>query len=807
MQFDFIVAVDMKWGISKGSMIPWAHTLEGRKDMDFFRKFTKKPATAVIMGRKTWESIPEKFRPLRERINIVISGAHPGIVITGANTQNPIVSVTSFNEALKWCGESTSGTLEVKNCIVIGGAQIYEQALKSVYLRCGYITHINGDYNCDTFFPYALLNPQSRDNMYDRSVNHVYEKLNFSNWQESDYLSMCERILSNPFAPNRTGVRAKSSFHEVLRFSLFDKVRGRIMPLLTTKNTYWRGIYHELVWFLRGSTDTRYLRENGIRIWDGNSTREFLDSRGLHDNLPGEIGPCFTGTTRVLTLAGYKPIKDMKLGEMVYTDKGNWKKVTKLFDRTYAGTMISITTEINSNEIEATPEHPFLTKSGFVEAGKLVCDQFVGLKIDTQSIIPIFYNGKVPSLLSSPDEWFVLGYIFGSGGRIVEIPPTNGSEKEPTTTSEGAAPESKEVCTQTPKKYRVCFNIRDGSILKKIRALIKTKRLNYDDNTYYSDDFPYLAPLLTFEDGDRKYIPEWVQQGPAHLIKSFLMGCEEAIGGSNTITPFSLYSILLGVQRLYFKVGVLVGIKGLELVSIQNPKSYIENGYVWCSLAKISVKNNSAKVYNITVEEDNTYVVENIAVHNCYGHQWRNWGGDWRGIGPRGVDQIKKVIDQLINEPWSRRILVSAWNVSDLDLMALPPCHYSFQFIVEPSAAGTPYLLNCVVNMRSADLALGVPFNIASYALLTHIISLITGLTPGNIVLSMSNCHIYENHIEGVLVQIQRKPRLFPTLTFSDRLLEAKTLNIDDVAHKFTVDDYIIKDYAPYPSIKLPMAI
>lgn len=144
-----------------------------------------------------------------------------------------------------------------------------------------------------------------------------------------------------------------------------------------------------------------------------------------------------------------------------------------------------------------------------------------------------------------------------------------------------------------------------------------------------------------------------------------------------------------------------------------------------------------------------------------YGHQWRNWGGE---IGDgKGIDQIQTAIDTIKNNPTSRRIIVNAWNVAEIEDMALPPCHTMFQFYV----AGNR--LDCQLYQRSADLALGVPFNIASYALLTQMIAHECKLVPGFFVHTMGDAHIYQNHVEGLQKQLTRTPKKLPTLELADK--------------------------------------
>ena len=142
-----------------------------------------------------------------------------------------------------------------------------------------------------------------------------------------------------------------------------------------------------------------------------------------------------------------------------------------------------------------------------------------------------------------------------------------------------------------------------------------------------------------------------------------------------------------------------------------------------------------------------------------YGYQWRSWPTP----DGRRVDQIAKVIEQIRTNPDSRRLIVSAWNVADVDDMALPPCHTLFQFYVAPATDG-PGRLSCQLYQRSADTFLGVPFNIASYALLTHMVAQVTGLEVGDFVHTLGDAHLYLNHLEQAQLQLARDPRPLPTL-------------------------------------------
>lgn len=179
---------------------------------------------------------------------------------------------------------------------------------------------------------------------------------------------------------------------------------------------------------------------------------------------------------------------------------------------------------------------------------------------------------------------------------------------------------------------------------------------------------------------------------------------------------------------------------------------------------------------------------ENGELGPVYGRQWRSWPTQDGGI----VDQISRVIDQIRRTPDSRRLIVSAWNVGELEKMALPPCHLLFQFYVSGGR------LSCQLYQRSADLFLGVPFNIASYALLTHMVAAVCDLKPGDFVHTFGDVHIYTNHLEQVHLQLTRTCRTLPTLRIRP--------GVKDI-FEFTYDDFTIENYDPWPAIKAPVAV
>ncbi|MCC6332772.1 MAG: thymidylate synthase [Myxococcales bacterium] len=178
-----------------------------------------------------------------------------------------------------------------------------------------------------------------------------------------------------------------------------------------------------------------------------------------------------------------------------------------------------------------------------------------------------------------------------------------------------------------------------------------------------------------------------------------------------------------------------------------------------------------------------------------YGHQWRNFGATPRPDGgweQDGVDQLANVARDLREKPWSRRLLVSGWNPKEADQVALPPCHTLFQFHAQDDE------VSCHLYQRSADIFLGVPFNIASYALLTLMVAQATGKKPGDFVHSFGDVHLYSNHVEQAKEQLSRAPRPFPVMRLNP---EVKDL------FAFRFEDFTLEGYEPHPAIKAPVAV
>ena len=206
-----------------------------------------------------------------------------------------------------------------------------------------------------------------------------------------------------------------------------------------------------------------------------------------------------------------------------------------------------------------------------------------------------------------------------------------------------------------------------------------------------------------------------------------------------------------------------------------------------------SSNNNDLRARGVTIWDE--WAREDGSLGPVYGVQWRSWP---KADGTH-IDQISEVIKTLKTNPDSRRIIVSAWNVAELDQMALMPCHAFFQFYVAPpTEAGQRGQLSCQLYQRSADIFLGVPFNIASYALLTHMVAQQCDLDVGDFIWTGGDCHIYSNHTEQVALQLSREPRPYPTLTIKRR---------PDSIFDYQFEDFDVTGYDPHPAIKAPVAV
>ncbi|XP_065865874.1 bifunctional dihydrofolate reductase-thymidylate synthase-like [Euphorbia lathyris] len=504
--YQVVVAATRDMGIGKDGKLPWRLP----SDLKFFKDVTlttndSGKKNAVVMGRKTWESIPLEHRPLPGRLNVVLTRSGSFDIATAENVVicGSLISALELLAASPYC-------LSIEKVFIIGGGQILREALNAQGCDAIHITEIETSIDCDTFIPpinFSVFQPwyssfpivenkirfsfatyvrvrssvvesngqsnglssdnSSENTKFEMKKFSFLPKTVFEKHEEFLYLRLVQDIISDGVVKDdRTGTGTLSKFGCQMRFNL-----RKSFPLLTTKKVFWRGVVEELLWFISGSTNAKVLQEKGIHIWDGNASRDYLDSVGLKDREEGDLGP-------------------------------------------------------------------------------------------------------------------------------------------------------------------------------------------------------------------------------------------------------------------------------------------------------------------------------------VYGFQWRHFGARYTDINAdytgQGFDQLLDVIDKIKNKPDDRRIILSAWNPSDLKLMALPPCHMFAQFYVANEE------LSCQMYQRSADMGLGVPFNIASYALLTCMIAHVCDLVPGDFVHVLGDAHVYRTHVRPLQEQLQKLPKPFPVLK-----INPEKKNIDS----FASTDFELIGYDPHQKIEMKMAV
>ena len=474
MKFNVIVACEKNGGIGKNGTIPWHSAI----DMNYFRNMTQGKdhyKNVLVMGRHTFESIGSKSLG-HNRLTVVLSH----------EKQEPMKDIVFYNGSLnpvdlKQFILKAFNNVSISTVFYCGGQTVYEQALVYASLFDSFlITQLEISINdCDRYFDIKLLDSKcslTKSSFFEGSqepngtfMHYVPSSMVYVNADEIQYLKLCKRVLlEGEKRDDRTGVGTYSLFGERLEFSL----RNGILPCLTSKKLATKAVMKELLWFISGSTNSKSLEDNGVKIWTGNTSREFLDKRGLTDLQEGDIG------------AGY-------------------------------------------------------------------------------------------------------------------------------------------------------------------------------------------------------------------------------------------------------------------------------------------------------------------------GFQWRHFGADYKGMEEcydgQGIDQLSEIIDLIKNDPFSRRIILTAWNPAALSRMALPPCHMMAQFYVSTEGE-----LSCQMYQRSCDVFLGIPFNIMSYALLTHMIAHVCGLHASKLVMCLGDTHIYQNHVEQVLTQLKNVPKDFPTLVLSE---DIKSI------FDFKLEHIVIENYESHKPIRAPMAV
>ena len=307
---NLIVAIDSTFGISKNNIIPW----KIKEDMNFFQDVTRRTyvpdeQNVVIMGKSTWKALPDSYRGLRDRINIVVSSS---MTTNELNTDNKTKTesylVKSLSDAFGLCD-----TLQPGKVFIGGGSQIYKDVLENYSIDEIYITHINKNYECDNLFPIdaynKVINNYKIHSSHEFKVNDENSKENSKenitvkftkfyrdqlpsqfnqNPEESQYVNLMDQIIRTGDFRKTRNANTWSVFGKTLEYDLANG-----FPILTTKRVFFRGIFEELMFFLKGDTNTKILSDKNVKIWEPNTTREFLDSVGLQKYEQYDMGPMY----------------------------------------------------------------------------------------------------------------------------------------------------------------------------------------------------------------------------------------------------------------------------------------------------------------------------------------------------------------------------------------------------------------------------------------------------------------------------------------------------------------------------------
>lgn len=781
-----ILAVDSRFGIAKNKRIPWKIT----EDMHFFYDTTNlhKPNSknAVIMGKNTYLVTGI----LSGRDNIIISS-------TLGSIKGELTAFTKISEALTFC---CNGNYE--NIFVCGGKSVYEKMMRDFgYLIDGiYLTSINKNYECDVLVDLGIINKLISNldlvnsvsiNLIDKFDNtmvtctfNYYDRNVKLNIKEFEYLETIQEIITLGHERQTRNSIVKSIFGKSLTFDLNNG-----FPLLTSKRIFFRGVFEELMFFLRGDTNTKHLSEKNVNIWKPNTSREFLDSVGLQYE-EGDMGPCFLSDTWVFTADGHKNISELENGESVCTHNGVFKKINKTFKRQYTGEIYSILHNGSPDiPIECTPEHPFLVKNienqkiSYIPARDLRPHiHKLGIILNTNNVIPTLEK----YCYKSPEMWNALG-LYAMCGYI--------------------------------NKGIINFILYDNVSLSSMSKLYGTfpyiESYKRDaGKTYYkvvNSTIPNVCQLFG-QLGTNMYkkIPQFIFDAPVNLLREFIDGYTQNLQGDNTLL-FTTLENAYDFQLLFAKIGrksVLQRIQHMYLLTLCNTADAIDisGNCLWCDIITMTIRSVSDRVvFNISVEDDHTYTANNIVVHNCYGFQWRHFNAEYFGCNAnydnKGFDQLNYCINLLKNDPFSRRIMMTSYNPIQASQGVLFPCHGNIiLFYVDEN-----FHLSCMMTQRSADYICGVPFNIASYALLvTLLCELINNdstyqgrrFTPGKIILNFGDVHIYNDHMEAAVRQLLRIPTRFPTISFN-----RKITSINDIEFK----DVEINNYFSHPALNVKM--
>lgn len=815
--FDIIVAASKDNIIGVNNDIPWDY----KEDIKYFRKITSQgDKNIIIMGYKTWESIG---RILPNRINIVINRESKSEF---EKVKENLYYSNDFNVLI----QKINKDYKEYNTFVIGGEKIYREALNHYGCDKIYFTRINKKLVVKDEFKESIRRfPLLTNNYKLLEVNkgenkdlefRIYEKV-YSNHEELQYLLHVKNILdTEDVYKERTGTGIKSKFGIHMTYDI-----SKHIPLLTTKRVFSRGIIEELLWFLRGETDNKILQEKNVHIWDGNTSREFLDSLGHTNRREGDGGPiygfnfrhfgakyidcdtdytgkgydqvaevirlireepdsrrilinlwnpcvlkegvlppCFVKDTKVYTSNGYKNIQDIDENDKLMTHLGNIQKINKKYITKYSGEIHTLKPQYIPN-ITCTPNHPFYVK-------EVIYNKHTKLKIIKESEPEWITADKLTTNhfmgIKINDKSIIPKFTIKKRNKTYDFILDNNDLWLLMGYYIGNG------WSRWDRKsiFYICCNIKNHEeLINKFSKLVSSYSIKIKTDqciTYQMYSYDLSIILKKFgRKAHNKIIPEWVLNSPKELLKSFIEGYIKADGCYiKSKGNINMNITTTSVDLAYKSQLILLKLGYISGITFQkkNKKHIIENRVV-----------NQRNLYSLRCIENRK---RNIKSFIKDGYAWF---------------QFKKNEVNIVKDINVYNFDVGEDHTYIVNNICTHNCHCLYQFRVYGDR------LCCSMYQRSGDMGLGVPFNIASATLMTYLFAHLTGKKPWKLVHTIGDAHIYMNHIKPLEEQLKRKPLPFPLLHIEDRGQKC----VED----YKASDFKISGYECHGRIKMDMAV
>lgn len=775
------------------------------KDMENFKLITSSlPNSVVVMGRKTWFSIPSSRRPLENRINLILTRDKSMIKSSPMKREKDLEIGKHYFITFKQLDNIIHSC--IYNVFVIGGQDLYNTMLAKYTFDNLYITemydnpHLNtvmnsiGTESIKTMNSISYRYKLSRvsDKHIDPATNIPFAFLQYVpvpfyfQSQEQVYLDLLKNVLDNGKPrEDRTGTGTISMFGAQARFDISNYI-----PLVTTKALPWKQCIEELLWFLRGDTDAKILENKGIKIWSGNTSREFLDKQKLTHYDQGILGAGYGWQWRHFGARYSQSFADMsKIDPGII---GGFDQIQYIIQelKTNPFSRRIMLSAWNPPDFKHTSLQPcftsdnlVLTSSGYKPIQNVLEDDSLYTNNTTfnsvRQIHKSSYSGQLVHIITNASSEPIVctdTHPFLVRSRIYTLPclfpcyslPELSYSDSFYVEAKDIDPDEHVLCLSDVKKSTVhndflktdpinwwflgyyiangyIFNgsirllIKDEKTLKKVLKLVKVYQ---DENgEYICKSSEWVDFLSNFGTRQEKQICGWVQKCSRPLIEYLKQGLfTENNVRVNRECAYDIQKVMYICDTNTYIQEPVDG--QLYTCTIENKPFVSFEGDILHSIKMIKKSSViNVPVYNFEVDKWNTYTVNNTIVHNC---------------------------------------------------------HYSAQFYVEQDENGKH--LSCHYIMRSNDLFLGAPWNIFSYAVLTYIIAKKTGMKPKELVFSGSDVHIYSNHIEQVKEQLERVPRSQSKLVLSDSII---TKDFQEMV----IEDFDVIGYFPDKPIKAKMAV